>query len=298
MLEIGGVSVEDHLWGGRIMVDLPLACWVILLLEYLDTFRLEVELIWPAKWGLVKLLYVLDRFLPFVILPFVGFYNITANPSSDFCRILFAIPCMGIIACIFIAEAILYLRVFALSGRSRTILVVILINGIVVVATCCALLARYIALATWDIPRPPGVSGCKGTFTDGKLVMIGYGTTLYSGILVAVLCVYFGIRLYWSRRPGRIITIFYRDGTMYFIALSVMSITNVVIAANLPTGFRFLMAPFQGVLTSSLSIRMVLRLRQGAREDMGLTTVKVPDIEFTPETSGIAMDVPRTRLGA
>ncbi|TFK20547.1 hypothetical protein FA15DRAFT_673393 [Coprinopsis marcescibilis] len=269
-------TLEEHLTSIPINASLPLACWVILMLEYFGTFSEEVEFIWPAKWGLVKILYFLDRFVPLLVLPLIVAYNITDRPTPDACRAFFAIPGVGLVLCIFLAEGLLYLRVVALSGRSKRMIAFIVANGVITMGACFALMARYILLATWDIERPAGFPGCKGVFPNGTIVMITYALTLYSGILVMALCIYYGFKKYWTNKPSHMIKIFYRDGTMYFIALTVMAISNLLIAANLPAKFRFLMTSFQTVMHSSLSIRMVLHLKKSARSEMGLGSTRAP----------------------
>ncbi|TFK20549.1 hypothetical protein FA15DRAFT_123053 [Coprinopsis marcescibilis] len=252
------------------------ASLTLLFLEYLQTLELEVSLVWTSEWSLVKCLYLINRFLPFFVLPFALYYNLTARPSPQVCKVVFAIPCMGIALCIFISEAILYLRVHALSGKGTWILVFILGNGISVFCGSMGLLGYYVALGSWDGSEfAPFVPGCFGKFTEnGLLVMIGYLCLLYSGLVTMILCLYFGFKIHWSSRRSPILKVFYRDGTFYFVVLAVMSIANGVAAQFLPARYRFLLAAPQAVMHSTLSTRMILHLRESARAEMGFTTMK------------------------
>ncbi|TFK20544.1 hypothetical protein FA15DRAFT_122784 [Coprinopsis marcescibilis] len=278
----------------RYNVYVPMACLVVLFAEYLDTLELEVSLIWPTGWTHVKVLYFTNRFLPLAVIPFVIAYNITTEATNDRCKLFFTISCMGILGCTLVSEAILYIRVLALSGMSRPILIFIIVNGTAVVVSTFALLARYVTITSWG-PKSAFVPGCVGQQRHGILVTMAYAITLYSGLgrsfiydpysstverqrinatVVAILCVYFGVKLYWRDHPGPIIKIFYRDGTLYFIALALLSIGNGVSALVMPAQYRYIMTPLQAVVHSSLSIRMILHLRENAREDMGLSTVR------------------------
>ncbi|KAH6902710.1 hypothetical protein BKA70DRAFT_1434313 [Coprinopsis sp. MPI-PUGE-AT-0042] len=137
------------------------------------------------------------------------------------------------------------------------------------------------------------VPGCFGQFTNnGQLVMIGYAFLLYSVVATMVLCIYFGVRMFWSSRQSPLIKIFYRDGTFYFVVLALMSVANGVAAVFLPAGYRFILAPPQAVLHSTLSIRMVLHLRQQARCEMGLSTVRRIVHGKNPDPKLMMMSVP------
>jgi hypothetical protein len=77
-------------------------------------------------------------------------------------------------------------------------------------------------------------------------------------IAVMVLCVYFGVRYYRASKPGPLLVVFYRDGTLYFVvvvgscltlllkshfvlnlyASPAMSVTNAIIALFIPVRFR------------------------------------------------------------
>lgn len=247
----------------------------LLVAEYFHTLELEVDVIWTAPWNLVKGLYFADRILPFLVIPFVLVYNLMPYPTSKQCTVIFSIPWIGITLCILLSEAILYVRLYALSGHARWTLLVILINGSAIFIVCSVLLIFYLARGSWGPSQFPSNPGCVGQFTDnGQLVMIGYAFLLYSVVATMLLCMYFGIRLFWSSRQSPLIKIFYRDGTFYFVVLALMSISNGIVALFLPARYRFILAPPQAVLHSTLSIRMVLHLRQQARCEMGLSTVR------------------------
>ncbi|TFK20542.1 hypothetical protein FA15DRAFT_759311 [Coprinopsis marcescibilis] len=247
------------------------ASTVIIISEYLETIELEASVIWPVERSAVKVLYFVNRILPALSFPFMIAYNLTTSATHTSCKILFTIPSVGIVACILISEAILYIRVLALSQMSKKVLVFIVINGAAVSVTIFALLGKFIALSSWGASKY-SLPGCYGEMYDGILITIAYTIALYSGIMVALLCVYFGIKIYWVERHGPLVSVFYRDGTLYFIALALLSIGNGVAASLMPPHYRFLMAPLQAVAHSAISTRMILHLKERAREGIWLST--------------------------
>ncbi|TFK20541.1 hypothetical protein FA15DRAFT_696866 [Coprinopsis marcescibilis] len=239
--------------------------------EYFETIELEVSLIWPVSWNLMKMLYFINRLLPPAVLPFMIAYNFTATVTHSYCKVIFTIPCLGVVAGILFSEAILYIRVLALSGKSRRMLIFVIANGTVVSVTSFALMARYIMFSSWG-PSKYSIPGCYGRLYDGILVTMAYSLALYSGVVVALLCIYFGVKVYWSSCPGPIVRIFYLDGMVYFIALALLSVGNGLGALFMPAPYRFIMAPIQVVADSSISTRMILHIKDSARKEIGLST--------------------------
>ncbi|KAH6903084.1 hypothetical protein BKA70DRAFT_610296 [Coprinopsis sp. MPI-PUGE-AT-0042] len=265
----------------------------LLVAEYFHTLELEVSVIWTAPWNLVKYLYFANKILPFLVLPFGLVYNLMPDPTPRECTLVFSVPWIGITMCIMLSEAILYIRLYALSGHARWTLLLILVNGSTIFIVCNVLFGFYLARGSWGPSQFQSVPGCFGQFTNnGQLVMIGYAFLLYSVVATMVLCIYFGVRMFWSSRQSPLIKIFYRDGTFYFVVLALMSVANGVAAVFLPAGYRFILAPPQAVLHSTLSIRMVLHLRQQARCEMGLSTVRRIVHGKNPDPKLMMMSVP------
>ncbi|EAU89002.2 hypothetical protein CC1G_10698 [Coprinopsis cinerea okayama7 len=198
------------------------------LAEYIQTLELEVSLVWPSPWNHVKIVYFLNRLVPFMII-ICGIY-------------------WGVALSILISELILYFRVYALSGRGRVIKHFIVINGVLIWASSLALVGKYLELGTWTTYESNSrILGCTTSSTSAnhsQLIMISYAILLYSGIAMMVLSVYYGLRGYWRSKHSPLVKVFYRDGTFYFIALTVMATLNGVAAILLPWQYRFLMATY------------------------------------------------------
>ncbi|EAU88977.2 hypothetical protein CC1G_10673 [Coprinopsis cinerea okayama7 len=145
---------------------------------------------------------------------------------------------VGTAVCVVLSEGIMYMRVYALSSKEPLVTSFILVNVLTVFVAPVALLVRYAAHGEWVRFKYPELGvGCavKRPSKHNIAVMVSYAVLLYSGL--------------------------------------VMSIANGVAALIVPSRYRFLMAPPQAVLHSTLSIRMVLHLRDEARRQMGLDTL-------------------------
>ncbi|KAH6916239.1 hypothetical protein BKA70DRAFT_1255100 [Coprinopsis sp. MPI-PUGE-AT-0042] len=258
----------------------------IIILEYFENFEGEVALIWPSKWSLVKFFYFANRLLPLFVLPFGIAYSTVAqsNATPVVCAFIFGNAGIGAALCMCISEVILYLRLYALSGRQRWVKNFIVANGILIFVVCGGALSTY----TGGPSQFPGFFGCFGKpNTNAPFIMVAYLTILYSGLMTVVLCAYFGTRRYWQSRESRLVVLFYRDSMQYFVVLAAMSITNLAALLTLPPGFKFVVAHPQAMMHSVLATRMVLHLKGEARVGMGFdngngTSPNLKTMAFAP----------------
>ncbi|EFI28298.1 hypothetical protein CC1G_13827 [Coprinopsis cinerea okayama7 len=250
------------------------ASLTVLILEYMQTFDLERSLIWPIKWNHVKLIYVINRYLPFPVVVALVYYNVAPPIFSErACKYLFSVPSMGIAVCILIADALLYIRLYALSGRTRPVKFFLLANVTLVVVVALTFFALYLAAGRFIQSPAPELAGCFGaTSGAGKYVMICYATLLYSAIVTMGLSIWYGLKMYWSSRESHLIKVLYRDGAFYFITIAVMSIANGIFSIGAPARYRFLLAVPQAVMHNILATRMILHLRETARSEMGFSS--------------------------
>ncbi|KAF5327784.1 hypothetical protein D9619_004753 [Psilocybe cf. subviscida] len=71
----------DRLWKSH--PESHLAACVLFLWDYFLTFDLEVQHIWKAKWNVIKVVYLLQRYLPFFDSCYLGLYR-EFSPRSWF----------------------------------------------------------------------------------------------------------------------------------------------------------------------------------------------------------------------
>lgn len=238
----------------------------ILVMEFFNTIEDEVELLWPSDWSLAKVLFFANRVSPFIIVPLTPIYNLIPNPEPQTCQIIFGVLLLGVSTSIIIAEGLLYLRLYALAGRTRWARLALTSNILFSALLAIIVQVYYIASGTWgkDI-----ISGCHTISASSLFILIGFATLVYNGLMGMVLSIYFGVKAYWAAKRSPLFQVFYLDGTFYFIVLAVMSAGNGIAALLLPAGYRYLMGPFQAIMHSTLSARMVLRLRAQAKRGMG-----------------------------
>ncbi|KAG2019750.1 hypothetical protein CC2G_005161 [Coprinopsis cinerea AmutBmut pab1-1] len=238
------------------------------------TIDIQVSLVWPTAWNHVKIIYFLNRLMPIVIIICqiqLDVWPTQFRPYSQ-CKTIFSVVCLGITLSLWISEVILYFRVYAISGRGRIIKYFLMVNAVFVLVSTMSLVGTYLSLLGTFTGASDGlVMGCPTHPTvSGKphdhLITISFAILLYSGMAMMVLSVYYGLRRYWrSLKRSPLVKVFYRDGTVYFIALAGMSILNGVAALLLPLQFRLVMTTPQMVVHTTLCTRMILHLREAGQ---------------------------------
>ncbi|KAJ6608855.1 hypothetical protein B0H10DRAFT_513853 [Mycena sp. CBHHK59/15] len=201
---------------------------VILFFDYMLTFNLEVSLIWPSRLSISKILFFLTRYLPFLEVPLIFYYVLAPSVPP---RICFAINSTLIMANLFgiaIAEAILLLRTFALSGRKRKVLTVFgTIYGLGV-SSSVVCLSIFIRSSTYGPPPLPFVPGCHLTGGTFLLVGIPFVIVVLNEAALMGYTLWIGVKAYLHSRNPIVVTLF-RDGIVYFAFLCLGSIVNLVI---------------------------------------------------------------------
>ncbi|KAH6903083.1 hypothetical protein BKA70DRAFT_1434049 [Coprinopsis sp. MPI-PUGE-AT-0042] len=216
-------------------------------------------------------------------LPFGKFCEFFHNLPTEQCQGLFGVVFVGDGTTIALAEAILCLRLYALSGCKRGMRIFLLVNWSAVLIWITVFLGLYIAKQPWnDAPQTPSVGGCR-VVSFGTLpiyIVLVFAGILYNGIVTMSLSIYFGWRFYWGLSTTPFMRLFFRDGMIYFVGCTAMTILNAIGALSLPEPYAFIFGPIQGIMHSILAARMVLLVKERARQEMGFSVATKGDISF------------------
>ncbi|KAJ7362890.1 hypothetical protein DFH08DRAFT_1073794 [Mycena albidolilacea] len=236
---------------------------VILVFEYCLTFNLEVSLIWPSRWSLTKILYILSRYPAFFDVPLVLYY-LNPTVSIEHCAQINTAIAAGNVFGIAIAEAIFVLRTYALSGRQRTVLITFgTLYSVFLVATV-SMMAIFLRNMIYSPPLPH-VPGCNLTGGPFTLVGLSFILVLLNETALMSYTLWIGVKTY-RHTTSPLVTTLYRDGVTYYVFLFLGSAANVAILIGAPKQLRELLNTPLRVLHSVLSTRALLHVRKAERE--------------------------------
>ncbi|KAJ7065626.1 hypothetical protein C8F01DRAFT_1366576 [Mycena amicta] len=319
-------------WRVQMVKYCDLAAIILLSFDYLLTVDLEVwmllpssvfvqtftqkSLVWPSRWSISKVLFILSRYLPFVEVPLCIYCKSTGNappqcspaqyypdifaldPTLKACKILNSTVIMARVVGIAVAEAILLLRTYALSGRNERALRILTLLWAIGVSTSIITLSVFIKGSKYAL-APLNLRGCD--LTEGKFILVGIPFIIipvYEMILMSY-TIFLGVKNYrYSTNP--LVVTLYRDGLSYFFFMGVMSIANLIILVAGPEHMQDILNSFLRVLHSICSCRIILHVRDAERKrqlrtaTLGLRTADlISDVGFA-----LASSTSRARSGS
>ncbi|KIJ55721.1 hypothetical protein M422DRAFT_63707 [Sphaerobolus stellatus SS14] len=248
----------------------------------------EIRSIWLSNRSLPKLLYISVRYYGFGCLMAITIVNTKINPSIIVCRAYFWwLSEVSITLLDFIVNAILVVRIHALYEGDFKFS-----------AALTGLLFGDLQFNLWDSSRsallcaegvgavPPGLSlpGCllrSSSFTRTLAIVSWIPTILLTALLYG-LTVYKFYRQNMEvnqmislsqRNVSPVFSAFFRDGTIYFLLITVDEVINMIIEATVTGVFVSVSLPYGIFLYSFAGSRLILNLREAATDGRRANTV-------------------------
>ncbi|TFK62649.1 hypothetical protein BDN72DRAFT_903058 [Pluteus cervinus] len=229
------------------------------------TLHLEVDLLWPSKWSLIKVLYLLQRYLPLIdtviIVPILLFDKV----SLDTCKIMFKGTAWSYLLGMSLSEVILIRRTLAVWGNNRKLRLALIVFSVCCITPVYFVLRGYISTVTYHTLPVPGLY----CFSIGQ-APLSYAylcwtflTMCDAGLLI--LTVIPGFRAYKSGvRQSTITQVVYRDGALYYLYIVALSAVNLAVILKLPENYATSLTSIERVAYSVLTSRVVLHIREQA----------------------------------
>lgn len=264
-----------------VVICVEVAAATLFIYDYFTTLSSEVDLVWRDKWGAGKILFLMGRYRIWPELVIILHYGMFKDVPSP-CRFTYTYCAWSVLVGVTVGDAILVLRTWAVWGTSRRILFALIILLCATTAINAYYLTRFLRDLTF-LPREqqdPAILKVAGenmcAFTAmGREIGISWiavaGFELVIFLLTAIKLKGIAHAYY---RTSRLVSSIYRDGILYFITLSSVSIANVIFIYTQPPEYIILLALMQGTLHSILTCKLILHIRAVARDDETLTTSK------------------------
>ncbi|EKM82158.1 hypothetical protein AGABI1DRAFT_126501 [Agaricus bisporus var. burnettii JB137-S8] len=208
----------DMIWINRFNNYCNVASLTLLSFDYILTVHHEIEYIWESKWNLVKILFLLTRYLPFIDCVVVFIHQFTPDLTGEQCAVAYQYSAWMFVIGITIAELLLTIRAWAVWEKDRrlTIMLAIFFASFCVVEWVmmglflkplehvAALQRPWIVCGTLHINQL--LSGCW-------VVLMVYDAAIFSLIAVQAW------RTFRSWGDVPLTRIIYHDGIIYFAYL-------------------------------------------------------------------------------
>jgi len=221
----------------------------------------ESRLIWPTKWSILKVLYLMSRYAPFIDTILDVYDYLIPNPGLRACYITSSISCLGAVIGVATSELILFVRTWALFDRSTKLLYgfAALWIGAVTVALWSA--GEFVKTLSFGFRPPPleRVVGCN-TVNVNPVIFLAFVALLVIELTLVTLTLWKGVQLLRSGLTPFMAS-FYKTSIFFYIAIFPLTIGNVLVFLIAPPDLSDLLDTLMRVCHSILCCRILLHLR-------------------------------------
>ncbi|KIM36931.1 hypothetical protein M413DRAFT_31325 [Hebeloma cylindrosporum] len=192
----------------RLVTNVGVASRVISIWDYIITFGMEVDHVWKSNWGFVKVLYLLQRYLPFFDTAWLTLYVATKTGlTKTTCQRIYIVSgAMGYTA----SETILTLRTWAVWDRDRRLSIILPSLYVLLWFPSYVIDVLFVKSMKFGDPPYPGFQGCFLTQSMNiKHLTFSWVLMAFWDTLMLVLILAPTIREY--RSGGALMKVVYRD---------------------------------------------------------------------------------------
>ncbi|KAF8148278.1 hypothetical protein B0H34DRAFT_737686 [Crassisporium funariophilum] len=269
----GSAQLVEALERLQLVTFFVVAACSMFLWDYLITLGMEVELVWSSKWTSIKVLYIVQRYLPFIdMFYFTLQYQFGHNLSTTDCRRIAS--AVGYLYNVGFAssELLLALRAWAVWHHNRRLAVIMGVAYVLFWLPDFGYMYLFLRSVQFGTPPYPGFIGCWVTKGNPILAYCWLVLIVWDAFVLVLMAIP-GIKTYMRTvHPNRLGThetlqdIIYRDGLIFYIYLFILSTIQIIVIWTLPTDYILVLAGLERCSHSVLSSRVLLHIRAHVKE--------------------------------
>ncbi|KAL5514110.1 hypothetical protein ACEPAG_2871 [Sanghuangporus baumii] len=268
---IGGIDLT----GGTIAAFGTLLVYDV----FFVTFDREVALVWTSRWNLGKILFFLNRYLPFFD-TFLSLHLLLGKNTDKGCLLGFSAVTWLIVVGIIVAEAILMLRTYAIWERKRAISITLILLG-------CGTFIPGIIVTQFEVQSLAYIAvpngGCTKTKPSSPVIFVAFLLLILCETTIVILTLVRARHHYLSRQTrSPLIWQLYKDGLLYYVYLLAFSLVNLITAVAAPPAYTNWLTTPQRVMHSLLCTRVLLHIRSHSTDPDSENMSTQVAMSFTP----------------
>ncbi|KAG1821886.1 uncharacterized protein BJ212DRAFT_1575050 [Suillus subaureus] len=249
--------------------------------DYACSIREEGIFLFCSRWSKVKLLYVLTRYVPFLLFAAHLYMNFVPDETSDTCQFVNNI-CSGLsMISIICSECFFILRTYVLWNNNKVVLAVILSTFATLIVGSMVALFSATAIAPFETSLIPGITGCYQSSGSVRL-FVPYLLLFGLELMLISLTLTCAIQK-WRITNNRLCVIILKHNVLYYACGLVFSMVNVLTSLLLDYAYSGMFQDFQIIVHAILATRMHLHLWHVDRtDDPGVfTSINLSDLTPT-----------------
>ncbi|KAG1771872.1 hypothetical protein EV702DRAFT_633372 [Suillus placidus] len=226
--------------------------------DYACSLHQELTFLIQSRWTKVKGLYILTRYMPFLL--FVGhlYLNFIPDDNPDKCQMINNIcSCFSLISVI-CSECFFIIRTYALWNNNKFVLAAMLTAFLAVVVASVGVLFTATANAPFETSTISGITGCyQSAGSDELFVPFILLFALELGLISLTL-----VRAIQSWRTARypLYDVLLKHNIFYYACGLFFSMVNVLTSLLLQYAYNGMLQDFQLIILAILATRMHLHL--------------------------------------
>lgn len=232
--------------------------------DYVCSFHEEWRFLLNSHWTKVKGLYIVTRYVPFLLLATNLYLSFIPNETPGKCRVLDNICTgFGILSAVS-SEVFFVLRTCALWNNNRILLAAMLVTAISFVGASIGVTFTTTAPAVYATSTIPGITGCYQSSTSFQifipfLLLAGFELGLMTLTLVRAI-------QSWRINPSRLYVVLVKHNVFYYTCGFLLSVVNIFTSLLLHYSYHAILHDFQFIILAILATHMHRHLWQMKRQ--------------------------------
>ncbi|KAG1787373.1 uncharacterized protein HD556DRAFT_1409820 [Suillus plorans] len=254
--------------------------------DYVCSIHEEWTYLFQSQWGRMKGMYIVTRYLPFILLATDLYLSFTPDENPGKCRTLDSISTGLGMLLVICSECFFILRTYVLWDNNRLLLVAMLSTFFCFVVASISIAFATTVPAAHTSSQIPGITGCYRSSTNYQLFI----SFLFLFVFELELMILTFIRAIqtWRTNPNRLYAILVHHNLAYYACGLLFSVANIFTSLLLHDAYQTILDGFQFMILAILATRMHLYLWQVNRQTHGsgdFTHIPMSDLSFVTSTA-------------
>jgi hypothetical protein len=251
--------------------------------DHLLTLGQEIELVWMKKWSWSKGMFLWNRYATIIIVGFGAIAWLPDRSDDRFCLQYFRFQGWTGFLMNITVQVILLMRILAMYGRTRKIMIATIVPFLMEVTTMATILGfAFSGLKAGSNPAP-NIHFCFLPHVPPFLYAYWITNLCYEAFLfsLAVYKAWLVLKLHRDISPtnghwsGSLYNLLVRDSVIYFVLVGITYFVNVLGWTLLPASLYQLSIAFTISLRSVLASRLLLNIRSAIFSPSELTGAEI-----------------------
>ncbi|KAF9449499.1 hypothetical protein P691DRAFT_553135 [Macrolepiota fuliginosa MF-IS2] len=269
-----------------------LAGTTILVLDWFLTLDMEVTHVWNSPWSVMKVLYLVSRYTPFIDIPTGNIHQFGYAVPEKTCHVMYDCTAWMFTVGMAIADLIFTFRTWVIWGKTKPMGWALAALYAAIWILALVILGIYLPTVIHEASPFPELFGCIAR-SPSTLLSTSYIAFMVFEAIMLLLVVVRGISdLRNGGSESRLMRLVYRDGVIYYIYIFCLSTLNAITILKFPKDYGSILLGLQRMVHSVLSCRVILHIREQARKQehggLGSTTdvTQLSSIQFPDWRAG------------